>query len=81
MWSEHGEPLSFVLPALAPDESIGAEIEREIIASVAAANELKEIRFILISSVGSANLHHWALVGTTKRINSAQQNRPRLISN
>ena len=44
--SEHPEPLPFILFAYAPDESIGAEIERARIAKAIAANRLKEIHFI-----------------------------------
>jgi hypothetical protein len=44
--SEHPEPLPFILLAYAPDESIGAEIERARIAKAIAANRLKEIHFI-----------------------------------
>ena len=40
------EPLPFILLAYAPDESIGAEIERARIAKAIAANRLKEIHFI-----------------------------------
>jgi hypothetical protein len=46
MRSEHPEPLPFILLAYAPDESIGAEIERARIAKAIAANRLKEIRFM-----------------------------------
>jgi hypothetical protein len=50
--SEHPEPLPFILLAYAPDESIGAEIERARIAKAIAANRLKKSISYLISSLG-----------------------------
>jgi hypothetical protein len=44
--------LPFILLAYAPDESIGAEIERARIAKAIAANGLKESISYLISSLG-----------------------------
>jgi len=38
----HPEPLTFILLAYAPDEGIGAEIERARIASATGANRLRD---------------------------------------
>ena len=40
--SEHPEPLTFILLAYAPDEGIGAEIERARIARATGANRLRD---------------------------------------
>jgi hypothetical protein len=44
--SEHEEPMPFIFVAYAVEESIGADMEREKLASAVAVNRLKNICFM-----------------------------------